>query len=65
MDEMAMKEVSEHVRNHMSYPATKKAIVEECNNMAHVPESTRMMIAEKLPDRMYQSADEVMMALGM
>jgi hypothetical protein len=65
MDAMARQEMVTHIKDHMSYPATKQAIVEMCNNMAHVPESARQMVADKLPDRMYNSADEVMKALKM
>jgi hypothetical protein len=65
MDAMARQEMTTHIKDHMSYPATKKAIVEMCNNMAHVPQSARQMVADKLPDRMYNSADEVMKALEM
>ena len=38
MDDKAKRELTSHIREHMSYPATKKAIVEACSNMAHVPE---------------------------
>ncbi len=65
MDAMARQEMMTHIKDHMRYPATKQAIVEMCNNMAHVPESARQMVADKLPDRMYNSAEEVIKALKM
>lgn len=65
MDDVAMRELTDHLRMHMKYPTTKQQIVDECNHMAHVPESTRRMVEDKLPDRAYQTADEVMRALGM
>ncbi len=64
-DDTAVKELRDHILNHISYPATKKEIVEECDKMSHVPESTRKMVNDQLPNRTYKSADEVMMALGM
>lgn len=64
MDAVSMRELTEHIRNHMRYPATKREIVEECNRMSHVPAETRRMVETQLPEGSYQSADEVMRALG-
>jgi hypothetical protein len=60
-----MQELMTHLRSHVMYPASKSTIVESCNQMAHVPASTRTWAEQKLPDGMYKSADEVVMKLGM
>jgi len=64
MDDMAKKELLEHLRHHMQYPATKKAIVEACNMMEHVPAEARDK-AKALADKTYQSAEEVVKAIGL
>lgn len=65
MNDMAVKEMEMHIRQHVMYPATKKQIVEGCNMMAHVPDEARRMAQTKLRERMYLSADEVLMDMGM
>jgi hypothetical protein len=65
INEKTKTEMMEHLHNHITYPATKKAIVESCNMMSHVPEDGRKMIETKLKDKTYMSADEVMADLGM
>jgi len=65
INEMAKKEMMEHLHDHVAYPATKKAIMEACNKMSHVPEDARKMIDTKLKDKTYNSAGEVMADLGM
>jgi hypothetical protein len=65
MDDMAMKEMEMHIRQHVTYPATKQVIMEECNKMAHVPEEGRKMVESKLKDKTYMSAAEVMTDMGM
>jgi sialic acid synthase SpsE len=65
MDQTEMKELMNHLQNHVMYPASKRTIVESCNKMEHVPASTRMWAEQKLPEGTYMSADEVVMKLGM
>ena len=65
VDDQAKRELTSHIRDHISYPTTKKALVEACSNMAHVPKASRDWAADKLPDRTYASAAEVLKALGM
>jgi hypothetical protein len=64
MGKQDTKELMSHLQNHIMYPATKRTIVEMCNNMAHVPASTRMWVEQRLPEGTYKSADEVVMRLG-
>ena len=65
MDDMAMKEMKDHLSMHVEYPASKKMIVEACNMMSHVPEEARKMVDMKLMDMKYNSVDDVMKAMGM
>jgi hypothetical protein len=62
---MDKKEIMTHLKSHISYPANKRTIVESCNNMAHVPASTRMWVEQQLPEGTYKSSDEVVMKLGL
>lgn len=64
LDENAKKELMLHIRSHMTYPATKQAVINACNMMEHVPAEARKM-AQEIPDKMYNSADEVVKALGL
>ena len=60
-----MKEIMEHLKSHVTYPATKQDIWKACNNMEHVPEEHRKVFMDKVPDGTYGSADEVAKAAGM
>ena len=60
MDSQAMKM---HITEHMEYPATKKQIIEACNNMADVSEADKAWFSKTLPDKKYNRADEVIKAL--
>jgi hypothetical protein len=57
------KEVIEHIRVHADYPATKKQLIEWCNNMSDVPKEDREWFKKNLPERTYYSAEEVIKAL--
>jgi hypothetical protein len=54
----------DHLKTHQNYPATKTQLVAECNNLSDFSEEDKKEFAEKLPDRTYNSAEEVMEALG-
>lgn len=59
------KEVMSHLEDDIEYPASKDQIVMACNQMSDVPEKDKEWFTKKLPDRTYQSAQEVKMAIGM
>jgi len=65
MDDQAKRELTSHIREHVSYPTSKKAIVEACSNMAHVPDTARQLVTSQLADKQYNSADQVLKALGL
>lgn len=58
--ENAMK----HLREHQTYPATKADLVAACNSLSDFSEADKTEFADKLPDRTYSSADDVVAALG-
>lgn len=65
MDDKAKQEVIKHLKEHMTYPASKSAIVQECHNMEHLPADARSWVQSKLADRTYNSADEAIKSLGL
>lgn len=56
-------EIREHVRMHLKYPATKRQLVEACNNMSDIPKADREWFAKSLPEGTYKSPDDVIKAL--
>lgn len=54
-----------HLRQHTTYPATKDQLVAACNNMSDFSEEDKKSFAERLPGGTYNSADEVIKALGL
>ncbi len=65
MDEQGIAEVTAHIQNHVTYPATKQTLVESCNNMEHVPEETRNWFSENLPAGTYQNSEQILHVLGL
>lgn len=53
-----------HLREHQEYPASKDELVETCNNLSDFSDEDKRWFEENLPDRTYNSAEEVMQALG-
>ncbi|MBI4092360.1 MAG: DUF2795 domain-containing protein [Candidatus Kerfeldbacteria bacterium] len=60
-----MKEMMDHLKSHMTYPASKQDIWNACNQMSHVPEEHKKMFMDKVPEGTYHNADEVAKAAGM
>lgn len=54
----------DHLKSHQKYPATYEQLVAECNNLSDFSEEDKKEFMEKLPKKTYNSADEVMAALG-
>lgn len=68
MDGMAMpvqrsQEMMSHL-NDVTYPASKDDLVKACDGMSDVPEVDKRWFVETLPEKNYQSSDEVKQALG-
>jgi hypothetical protein len=58
-----LKGAIHHLREHQEYPATKEELVAECDNLSDFSEKDRKWFANNLPDRTYNSANEVIKAL--
>lgn len=67
MDESAMTKneaLKEHVRSHVSYPATKAQLLQSCM-VGEFPEDVHKMAEMHLQDKTYDTADEVLKDLHM
>lgn len=67
MDESAMTKnevLKEHVRSHVSYPATKTQILQLCM-AGEFPEEVHKMAEMHLQDKTYITADDVLKDLHM
>ena len=53
-----------HLKDHQKYPATKEELVAECDNLSDFSEADKKEFSSKLPAGNYNSADEVVAALG-
>lgn len=60
-----VKNAKHHLEEHQSYPATKKELVAECDNLSDFSEEDKKWFSEKLPEGTYESAEEVVKALGL
>jgi len=55
----------DHLKTHQKYPATKADLVAECDNLSDFSEEDKKEFEEKLAEGTYNSADEVVAALGL
>jgi hypothetical protein len=53
----------DHLKNHQKYPASKAALLAECDNLSEFSEMDKKEFATNLPDGTYNSAEEVVAAL--
>lgn len=53
-----------HLKEHQMYPTTKKELVKECNNLSDFSDKDKKWFMDNLPDKTYNSAEDVMTALG-
>lgn len=60
-----IKGAIDHFKSHQSYPATKDALVKECNDLADFSAEDKAWFIEHLPEGTYNSAEEVTKALGL
>lgn len=59
-----VKGAMDHLNNHQKFPAKKADLVAECDNLSDFSEADKKEFMEKLPDGTYNSADDVVKALG-
>jgi hypothetical protein len=52
-----------HIKNHITYPASKQQVVAACNNMSDVPSEDRTWVSKSLPDQTFRAPEDVVTAL--
>ena len=58
-----VKGVIHHIKDHQDYPATKEEMVAECENLMDFSDGDKKWFSENLPDKTYNSAEEVLKTL--
>jgi hypothetical protein len=59
-----MKNAIDHMRTHQTYPATSEELIQTCNELGDFSADDKKWFADHLPKGTYNSAEEVMKALG-
>ncbi len=59
-----VQNATKHLREHQSYPASKADLVAQCNNLSDYSEADKQEFSQALPEGTYNSADDVIAALG-
>ena len=62
---MDKKNMTMHIKDHISYPTSKSEMVKACNNMSDIADDDAAWFTKTLPDGNYNSADDVISALDM
>jgi len=52
-----------HIKNHVTYPASKQQVVAACNNMSDVPSEDKTFVSSSLPDQTFNKPEDVVNAL--
>lgn len=60
-----IKGAVDHLKTHQAYPATKAELVKECNELSDFSTEDKEWFIKNLPEGKYNSADDVMVALGL
>lgn len=58
------KNAMDHLMTHQKYPASKAELVAECGNLSDFSAEDKKWFEGNLPEKTYNSAEDVMMALG-
>ncbi len=53
-----------HLQQHQTYPTTKADLVKTCNGLSDFSDADKKWFSDTLPEGSYNSADDVMNALG-
>lgn len=53
-----------HLKSDQAYPATKAQLLAECSNLSDFSEEDKKEFTQNLPEGTYNSADQVVSALG-
>ena len=54
----------QHLKDHASYPSTKVELLAHCNSLSDFSEEDKKEFSKNLPEGTYNSADDVIKALG-
>lgn len=54
----------DHLKNHQKFPTDKAKLMAECDNLSDFSPEDKAEFAAALPDRSYNSAGDVIAALG-
>ncbi|MBI4127450.1 MAG: hypothetical protein HY459_00115 [Parcubacteria group bacterium] len=65
MNDEAKAKVQMHLEEHQEYPAAKADLVAACNSLSDFSDDEKRWFAQTLPERTYNSAQDVMSALRM
>lgn len=60
-----IKGAIDHLKTHQTYPASKEDLVKECNELSDFSEEDKQWFIKNLPEGTYNSAGDVMGALGL
>jgi hypothetical protein len=63
MGQHSMVEELGHLKNHVTYPATRAQVVETCNKMSDMDGSDASWFEKNLPEGTYRGPSEVLSAL--
>jgi hypothetical protein len=55
----------DHLKNHQKYPASKEELLAECDGLTDFSPEDKAWFTENLKEGTYESADDVIKALGM
>lgn len=59
------KNAIDHLKNHQKYPATRGELIKECDDLSDFSEEDKKWFQAHLADKTYDSADQVIMELGL
>lgn len=62
---MDKENMTNHIKEHISYPNTKEEMIKACNDMVDIQADDKAWFIKTLPEGNYESADEVIKALGL
>lgn len=54
----------DHLKNHQKYPVNRAALLAECDNLSDFSAEDKQWFTEHLPEGTYNTADDVVKALG-
>lgn len=60
-----IEDIINQVKDRIDFPASKEKIIEAVNGMDTIPDQAKIMIADKFPDKQYDSIDDVKSAIGL